>query len=53
MVLVTLMSFTKAADYWTDPGVCEKLQKDSGIPEFLLKDEGIWKPDHGKLTVFL
>ena len=48
IILVTLTSFTKAANYWSDPGKCESLQQSSGIPEFLKNGEGIWKQDHGK-----
>ena len=47
-MLVTLTSFSKAADYWSDAEVCKKMSKDSGIPEFLKNGDGIWKPDHGK-----
>ena len=51
-----MMSFTKAANkYWSDPGdnpgdpsECERLQKISGIPDFLKNGDGIWKPDHGE-----
>ena len=53
IILVTLTSFTKAANYWSDPGKCESLQQSSGIPEFLKNGEGIWKQDHGKQTIYL
>ena len=49
IILATLTSFTKAADYWSDTGECEALQRGiSDVPKFLINDEGIWKPDHGE-----